>query len=138
VKSEKNVLDILFPKVRAELLRVLFGTPRMQRYVRELTRMTELALCTVQNELRKLESVGLVVSWSDGYRRFYRANSDHPLFSEVTHIVDQSARRLPKSSSSPPQRKRWSRGRRKPPPRKLRSSMYPPMHWNLFSHPGKT
>jgi predicted transcriptional regulator len=82
-KAKQAVLDVVFPKVRAEILRVLFGTPKVPRYVRELARMTELALSTVQEELRNLERVGLVKSWSDGYRRFYGANRGHPLFGEL-------------------------------------------------------
>jgi hypothetical protein len=36
MKASPTVLDILFPKVRAEILRLLFSYPARQRYVREL------------------------------------------------------------------------------------------------------
>ena len=88
----REILDVLFPKVRAEMLRLLFSTPQKQRYVCELRNMSGLALCTVQDELRKLEAVGLVTSWSERRRRFYRANHGHPLFSELLRIVRLSAR----------------------------------------------
>jgi predicted transcriptional regulator len=81
------VLDVLFPEVRAKLLRLFFSTPPKQRYVRELMNMTGLTLHTVQDELRKLSAVGLLTSWSNGYRRFYRANSDHPMYRQLLRIV---------------------------------------------------
>ena len=60
MKSELAVLDILFPRVRAELLRLLFAAPQKQRYVRELMRMSGLALSTVQDELRKLSAIRIL------------------------------------------------------------------------------
>jgi hypothetical protein len=51
MKALPTVLNILFPQVRAEILRLLFCDPARQRYVRELTAMSGLALGTVQEEL---------------------------------------------------------------------------------------
>ena len=99
-----KVLDILFPKVRAEILRLLFSEPAQQRYVRELVVMSGLALRTIQEELANLSATGLVTSWSNGYHRFYRANRKHPLFSELRRIVQTSAR-LPPVKKPPPRRK---------------------------------
>jgi len=90
------MLDVLFPQVRAAILRLLFATPMKQRYVRELMSLSGLALCTVQDELRKLNTVGLVTSWSNGYHRFYGANQKHPLFPELARIV-QMSKRLPRA-----------------------------------------
>src|SRR5947207_2255743 len=53
-KTHKPVLEVLFPQVRAELLRALFQPPLKQRYVRELVVITGLAMHTIQDELRKL------------------------------------------------------------------------------------
>lgn len=99
-----EVLDILFPKVRAEILRLLFSEPAQQRYVRELVAMSGLALRTIQEELANLSAAGLVTSWSNGYHRFYRANQKHALFSELRRIVRTSAR-LPAVKKPPPRRK---------------------------------
>ena len=46
--SQRTILDVLFPKVRAKLLQVLFTVPVKQRYVRELAFMSRLDLHTVQ------------------------------------------------------------------------------------------
>jgi predicted transcriptional regulator len=92
MKAQLEVLDLLFPKTRAEILRLLFSCKKRQCYVRELTILTGLALRTVQEELATLDAIGLVTSWSNGYHRFYRANRDHPLFSNLRGIVQTSAR----------------------------------------------
>src|SRR5947209_18756809 len=92
MSSKKTVLDVLFPRVRAELLRLLFAEPQQHRYVRELMNLSGLALHTIQDELRKLSAVGLIVTWSNGYHRFYRANEDHPLFESLLLIVQGSAK----------------------------------------------
>jgi predicted transcriptional regulator len=108
MKAPPPVLDILFPKVRAEILRLLFFDPARQRYVRELMTMSGLALRTVQEELAKLSAARLITSWSNGYHRFYRANADHPLFSHLMSIVRKSAR-LPRAKKPSPRRRRVRR-----------------------------
>src|SRR5437868_13533444 len=87
MKRQVPVLDVLFPNVRANMPRLLFCTPPKEHYVRELMNLTGLALCTVQDELRKLNTVGLVTSWSNGYRRYYRANQAHALFADLCRVV---------------------------------------------------
>jgi predicted transcriptional regulator len=77
LNSKPAVLDVLFPEVRAKLLRLLFTTPPKQQYVRELMTRSGLCLHTVQDELGKLYAIGLVTNWSNGYKRFYQANHDH-------------------------------------------------------------
>lgn len=91
MESERPILEVLFPVVRAKLLRALLAAPLQQRYVRELMNLSGLALHTVQDELRKLSALGLVASWSNGYHRFYRANPEHPLFAPLRRIVAISA-----------------------------------------------
>jgi hypothetical protein len=131
-RAERAVLEILFPQVRAELLRALFGVPRQQRYVRELMAITGLAMHTVQDELRKLSAMRLVVSWSNGYHRFYRAHRGHVLFPHLREIVRLSER-LPKTKHSVLRRavgqpRRTKRGRLR------RAAMGPsrPPGWGLF------
>ena len=135
MKTELEILDILFPKVRAELLRALFAAPTKQRYVRELMGMSGLALRTVQEELSKLSAAGLLTSWSNGYHHFYRANDDHPMFLELRRIVQASAR-LPRVKRFAPRRRRKARISKQHhdfPERPSRA-----VNWNLFSSPRKT
>ncbi|PYK99062.1 MAG: hypothetical protein DME32_13350 [Verrucomicrobia bacterium] len=48
MKSQLETLDLLFPRVRAEILRLLFSQTKIKRYVCELMRMSGLALRTMQ------------------------------------------------------------------------------------------
>src|SRR3954462_5321358 len=99
MKSKRSVLEVLFPAVRAEIFRLLFASARTEFYVRELRLKTHLALHTVQDELRKLNAIGLVTSRSNGFHRFYRANVQHPLSAQIRRIVAISSK-LPRTASA--------------------------------------
>ena len=85
--NNRSLLHALFPVVRAEVLRLLFMNPGQELYGRELARLSFLAAHTVQDELAKLESAELIVSRSNGYRRFFRANREHPLYLTLRRLV---------------------------------------------------
>ena len=85
-------MEVLFPAVRAELFRLLFASSTGEYYVRELALKSHLALHTVQDELRKLSAVGLVISRSNGFHRFYQANQKHALYRHIQKIVELSDR----------------------------------------------
>ena len=138
MRSKKTVLDVLFPRVRAELLRLPFAEPQQPRYVRELMTMSALALHTVQDELRKLNAAGLVVSWSDGYHRFYRANRDHPLFEPLLQIVQSNIKLDSPVGRKSPQAVRGRSPRKllRPPPHPMPKDW--PVRWNLYSKPYRT
>jgi hypothetical protein len=91
MKAKLAVLELLFPQARAAILRLLFSKTKCPRYVRQLTVKSGLPLCTIQEELATLSAAGVITSWSNGYRRFYKANRDHPLFSELRNIVEKSS-----------------------------------------------
>jgi hypothetical protein len=129
LKTEVAILEVLFPDVRAGILRVLWAAPHKERYVRDLMTVTGLALSTVQDELRKLRTIGLVTYRSNGFRHFYRANRGHVLFEPIRSIVQSSAK-LPTAKESGLRRPaRKGRKRR-------RSKSLPPdqlVNWGLFS-----
>ncbi|MGH9428112.1 MAG: hypothetical protein ACRD2L_17655 [Terriglobia bacterium] len=87
----RTLLHALFPVVRAEVLRLLFTNPRQELYVRELARLSFLSLQTVQDELGKLQAAQLIVTRTNGYHRFYRANSKHPLYTTLRRMVIKGA-----------------------------------------------
>jgi hypothetical protein len=138
VSSKKTALDVLFPRVRAELLRLLFIEPEQHRYVRELMNMSGLALHTIQDELRKLNALGIIVTWSNGYHRFYCANQDHPLFESLLHIV-RAGVKLPLRKQILLRQPR----RRRPAKQQTGRQAAPlpkdwPGKWNLFSNRRQT
>lgn len=82
-----SLLSILFPQVRAEVLRLLFADATREVHLRDLTRQSGLGLGTMQGELEKLSKADLVTSRRDGNRRYYRANTGHPLFADLQQLV---------------------------------------------------
>jgi len=116
-----DILHVLFPSVRAELLRRLFSDPTREFYVRELARLTTFALGAVQQELARMSKAKLVTSHSNGYHRFYRANRRNPVFSNLQQLVLKDVNRRPFVSQRKRPRQNWrtrkQRRRYKPSPR---------------------
>jgi hypothetical protein len=132
MKHRQTFLEILFPIARAEIFRLLFGSKRRPRYVRQIMGDSGLALRTIQDELKKLRATGLIASHSDGYHRFFAANSAHPLFGEIMRIAEMSER-LPLAKSSQLFRASRIRTRRKRAKvGKIRQVRQP--HWGIFSN----
>ncbi|MDD3179251.1 MAG: nucleotidyltransferase domain-containing protein [Opitutaceae bacterium] len=86
-----KLLHLLFPRVRAEVLRLLFADAGRERHGRDLARQSGLNVKTVQEELEKLSKADLVTSRRDGNRRYFRANAGHPLFADLQQIVLKTA-----------------------------------------------
>ncbi len=55
--------------------------------MRELERRSGLALGTIQQELKKLEGMELLVARKDGNRVYYSANNAHPLYEDIRSLV---------------------------------------------------
>ncbi len=83
-----DVLPQLFcSRVRAALLRILFGLKREDLHLRAVQRRTGLSLGTVRQDLETLVALGLVLRRKDGNRVYYAANQDHPLHPELQRLV---------------------------------------------------
>jgi len=82
-----SLVDVVSSRVKAETLRVLFGPQAPELHLRELVRRSGLSLGTVQQELRRLARIGLVLARRDGNRLYYRANPEHPLHRDLKSIV---------------------------------------------------
>lgn len=79
--------ELLSSKARAEIFRILFGTGGASLYLREIERRSGFSAGTVQQELRKLHRLDLIVQRRDGNRLYYHANREHPLFPEISNMV---------------------------------------------------
>ena len=83
-----NVLaELLSSRARAEVLRLLFGLSETPLHLREIQRRSGLSLGTMQQELRKLKRLGLLISHADGNRLSYQVNKGHPLYPEIRRLV---------------------------------------------------
>jgi len=65
----------------------LFHNPKQYAYLRELSDEFGLAPSQVREELRQLNSAGLLYNKKNGRQILYSANTDHPLFPELHSMV---------------------------------------------------
>lgn len=79
--------DTLFGRTRGAVLAVLFGHVGESYYLRQLVRMTGIALGPVQRELRQLVDAGLVTRKNLGTHTLYSANPASPVFAEMRSLV---------------------------------------------------
>ena len=82
-----ELVDVVSSRVKAQILRLLFGLRRPELHLRELVRQSGLALGTVQQELVRLKRIELVTARKDGNRTYYQANSEHPIYRELVSLV---------------------------------------------------
>jgi predicted nucleotidyltransferase len=86
-----SLLEVIFPQVRAEVLRLLFAEEGRELHLRELTRQCRLSLGTLQTEVEKLRAADLLLARRDGNRLYFRANAAHPLFTDLRQLVLKTA-----------------------------------------------
>lgn len=77
----------LFGKTRQAVLVLLFEQPNECFYLREISRATGIMPGPLQYELSQLHKADLVLRANDGNRVTYRANTQHPIFSELQSII---------------------------------------------------
>ncbi len=79
--------QILSSKTKAGIFQFLFGADRDELHARELVRRTGMSLATVQQELKRLESLDLILRRKDGNRVYFKANVSHPLFTDLQQLT---------------------------------------------------
>ncbi len=81
-------LALLFnSELRSEVLGLLFGVRSGKMYRAEIIGLTKFAKRSVEEELQKLVNLELLVTSKESHRRFYAANTVHPLYPELRNIV---------------------------------------------------
>lgn len=88
-------LAILFPKTRAEVLRLLFEDPARESHLRDLARGAGLSPAALQRELTSLAGSGLVLSRRDGNRLYFKANTAHPWYADLHGLVSKTTGIVP-------------------------------------------
>lgn len=86
-----NALTDLFPKARAEILRLLFADSGKELHLRDLARLASLTPAAIQKELAYLSEIGVVRSRRDGNRLYFQAEMSHPVFPELRSMVMKTA-----------------------------------------------
>ncbi|MBE9566085.1 MAG: nucleotidyltransferase domain-containing protein [Proteobacteria bacterium] len=81
------MIDALLPKVRRNILALLFSRPDEELYQRQIVRATEGGKGAVERELRALTEAGIVLREKRGNLAYYRANPDCPIFPELRGLM---------------------------------------------------
>jgi len=78
---------IINSKTKINLLVKLFLNPATRAYLRELASEFEVSTNSVRTELNNLTKNKILVAERDGRNVYYRANTGHPLFPELSSMV---------------------------------------------------
>lgn len=87
VASSRSLADALFTATQQRLLGLLFGQSNRSFFVTELIELADVGRGAVQRELSRLERSGLVITERRGTQKHYRANSEAPIFEELSSIM---------------------------------------------------
>ena len=84
----QNMLDAVIPsRTRVQILVKLFLNPGIRAYLRSLAKEFNVSPHAVRTELNNLSRHRVLVSERDGRNVYFRANTGHPLFPELSSMV---------------------------------------------------
>jgi DNA-binding transcriptional ArsR family regulator len=78
---------IIGSKTKVNLLVKMFLNPAMKAYLRELATEFDVSTNSVRTELNTLTENDILIAERDGRNVYYRANTKHPLFPEISSMV---------------------------------------------------
>ena len=78
---------LITSKTRLKLLLKFFLNSNSSSYLRELESEFNESTNAIRLELNRFEGAGLLESQVRGNKKFYRANTSHPLFSDINNIL---------------------------------------------------
>lgn len=82
------MLDTLITsKTRIKLLLKFFLNSNSRSYLRNLETEFGESTNAIRLELNKFESAGLLTTELDGNKKYFRANTKHPLFKDINNIL---------------------------------------------------
>ena len=79
--------NLITSKTRVKLLLKFFLNTQTKSYLRSLETEFGESSNSIRVELNKLESAGLLSSTTDGNKKMFFANTSHPLFDDIHHIL---------------------------------------------------
>jgi hypothetical protein len=76
--------------IRADVLSLLLNSPDEQFYIRETAKLLRKNPSGVKRELDKLEKMGIAISEKIANLKYFQADKDSPLFSELKNLITKS------------------------------------------------
>ena len=86
------ILQALFTsQARVEVLKLFFLRSSGRHYMREISSLTDQPVRAIQREVARLEDAGLLISRVEGNRKYFQANRQSPVFSELRALMVKTA-----------------------------------------------
>lgn len=82
--------ELLTSNTRAEVMRILFNGLGEEHYLRDLEKLSNVKVNSLQKEVKHLSSLDLLKARKDGNRIYYSANFEHPLYPDLVSIVEKT------------------------------------------------
>jgi len=76
--------------IRADVLSLLLNSPDEQFYIREIAKLLRKNPSGIKRELDNLEKMGVVTSEKIVNLKYFQANRESPLFSELKNLITKS------------------------------------------------
>jgi predicted nucleotidyltransferase len=89
--ADASLANLLFGQTRGRILATLYGKPDEAFFIRQLARMVQVSVGSVQRELLTLAEAGLIARSQTGNQVFYRANRQHPAYTELHALLVKTA-----------------------------------------------
>lgn len=86
----KTLKSLFSSSVRADVLSLLLNSPDEKFYVREIARLLRKNPSSVKRELDNLEKAGIVLSEKIANLKYFHANSESELYSELKNLITKS------------------------------------------------
>jgi predicted nucleotidyltransferase len=89
--STQNTADALLGRTRSAILGLLYGQPDESFYFQQIRRaLSTGGVGAVQRDIQKLVDIGLIERSELGNQVFYKANRNHPLFTEIHSLITKT------------------------------------------------
>jgi predicted nucleotidyltransferase len=88
--------DALFPGVRGRVLAALFLDPGRSWYLSDLARQLGVPASSLQRDLARLSSAGILRRRQDGGRVYYQPDPDCPFLSELGALLSKTTGLVPR------------------------------------------
>jgi hypothetical protein len=78
---------LISSRTRIKLLLKFFLNPRSTAYLRGLAEEFDESTNAIRVELNRFEDAGMLVTESQGNKKVYKANNQHPLFRDLQNLI---------------------------------------------------
>jgi predicted nucleotidyltransferase len=91
IRNNRILEDLFTSRARVEVLKLFFLRSSARHYLREIATLTQQPVRAIQRELARLERAEILKSQREGNRKYFLANRDSPVFSELRALLVKTA-----------------------------------------------